>query len=129
MRLVLLAAASIAVSACASSAVGGAPTAPAQASADPTLERLLFAEVTNSAVRLRVASAGCTGADSFDFEVEEIRGGDGAVGYEVAFRRKRPDNCGRTVPGGERLSFPRADLGVPPGATLTIANPIGRVSG
>jgi hypothetical protein len=124
MRVLSILAACLAMSAC---AAGAPSSAPAAAGAGEGLESLRYAHVTANGVRVRVDSNGCTDADSFDVDVAEVQAGDGGASYQVTLRRKRPDICGRPQPGGEPLQFSREELGVPAGASITVANPVGRV--
>ena len=89
---------------------------------DGRLELLRAASVDADAVRVRVASNGCTSEDSFDVRVR----GDGRDGaFRVVFLRENPDRCRALVPGGVALVFPRERLGLAPDAVIRIANPVG----
>jgi hypothetical protein len=66
-------------------------------------------------------SNGCTQKEDFGAEVDR---NDGR--YRVRFERHRPDNCKAFVPEGRRMSWSFAELGIPEGAQVTIANRVGR---
>jgi hypothetical protein len=66
-------------------------------------------------------SNGCTQKEDFSAEVDRDDGR-----YRVRFERDRPDNCKALVPEGRRMTWSFAELGIPDGAQVTIANRVGR---
>lgn len=125
MRTLLIlatAAAASLVGACATN--GGQSAALQSATVDSSLERLLFAWAGPDSIQVRVASNGCTDADSFDVAVEPEPGAQGA--YRLAIKRVERDSCRGYKPEGERVEFSRVELGVPAEAAVTFANPVGR---
>lgn len=85
-------------------------------------ERLYAASVTGDAVTIRAASSGCTGPESFDVEVDPR--GDEA--FAVTFERVREDYCRAAMPDGIEITYSLRELGLPPGASVRVTNPIGR---
>lgn len=94
---------------------------------DSDLEQLYAVYHTDDGLRVRAASNGCTNEDSFDVQVQQGSGQGGGSAYVVSFVRTTPDRCsGYSGVLGEVLFFPYAEIGVPAGADVTVANPVGR---
>jgi hypothetical protein len=124
MRILSILAVAATASLAGACATGGQSAALQSTSVDPSLERLLFAWAGPDSIQVRVASNGCTEAESFDVAVGEEPGAAGT--YRLAITRIERDDCRGYKPEGERLEFSRAELGVPAGAAVTFANPVGR---
>lgn len=89
-----------------------------------SMERLYAASVDADGVRVRAASNGCTDVEDFDAKVRR-RGDDR---FAVRFYREDADYCRALLPDGVELFFAYEDLGLPPGVSVTIDNPIGRTN-
>ena len=98
----------------------GAPTAPPGPLEE--LEPLLAARTGADGVTIRVASGGCTARPDFAFYVERRAGA-----VTVAFARKHVDAC--RTPGTAEIAFTWAELGLPPGTSVFVLNPIGASKG
>ncbi len=72
-------------------------------------------------VSVTVRSNGCTRKEHFRTQVERR----GRERFSVAFHRVTEDHCKALVPDGERLTWTFQELGLPPNASITIANPVG----
>ena len=66
-------------------------------------------------------SNGCTQKEDFHAEVNRDDGR-----YRVRFERDRPDNCKAFAPEGKRMTWSFAELGIPEGGQVVIANRVGR---
>ncbi len=88
------------------------------------LEPLYLADAGRDAITIRVSSNGCTQKGDFAFFVE--RKGDAVT---VAFGRKRIDTCKSFAMGSTELSFSWDELGLKPGTTVFLLNPLERWTG
>jgi hypothetical protein len=71
------------------------------------------------ALVVRAESNGCTEASSFAVEVSE---GDGPT--RLTLTRRSPDVCKALVPEGVELRWTYEELGLQPGASVSVTNPI-----
>jgi hypothetical protein len=71
------------------------------------------------ALVVRADSNGCTDASSFSVEVSE---GDGPT--RLTLTRRTPDVCKVAVPDGVELRWTYDELGLKPGASVAVANPV-----
>lgn len=128
MRLVSLAAVAAVVTATAAGAAGPARVFDVAAGGDGArLERIYYGRVTDTEVRARVASNGCTDEDSFDVDVSRVEAEAGAPPrFAVALVRKGADECRRERPNGVYVKYSREELGLPADAAVVIANPVRR---
>ncbi len=87
-------------------------------------ERLYGAEVgvRSPDVTITAYSGGCTRKEHFAPHVDK-RGEDR---FDLRFRRVTDDHCKALVPDGVKLTWSFAELGLPPGAQVTVVNRIGR---
>ena len=83
------------------------------------LEPLYSAQAGREALKIRVASNGCTAKADFAFYVE--RRGEAVT---LAFGRKRVDPCKSFVMGQTELSFTWEELGLAPRAPVFLLNPL-----
>lgn len=74
-----------------------------------------------SEISIVAHSNGCTQKEDFRPDVDRDDGR-----YRVRFERRRDDNCRALVPEGRRMTWSFAELGIPDGAQVTIANRVGR---
>lgn len=81
-------------------------------------EAVRGARVENGALIVRVDSNGCTQASDFELAVS-----DGAPAT-VTLRRTKEDLCRALVRDGIEVSWTYADLGLEPGATVQVLNPL-----
>ena len=105
-------------------ALGGCATMapPAVAPAERALgelEPLYSAQGSRDALKIRVASNGCTAKADFAFYVE--RRGEAAA---LAFGRKRVDACKSFAQGQTELSFTWEELGLAPRTPVALLNPL-----
>ncbi|MEO0983418.1 MAG: hypothetical protein AAFX03_12290 [Pseudomonadota bacterium] len=80
------------------------------------------ADLGAEAVTITVSDNGCTTRDFFDARV--FPRGDDA--FEIGFTRIRQDYCKALNPDGVAISWSFAELGIPPGARVTVLNNIRR---
>jgi hypothetical protein len=66
-------------------------------------------------------SNGCTQKEDFSVNVDRDDGR-----HRVRFERERADNCKALVPEGKRMTWSFAELGIPEGAQVVVANRVGR---
>ena len=107
--------------------LGGCATAPPVAPPAPAppptpygeLEPLYAVSAGPGALRISVASNGCTAKADFVFYVER-KGPE----LTVAFARKRLDDCQSFAMGRAELAFTYEELGVAPQAPLFVLNPV-----
>jgi hypothetical protein len=71
------------------------------------------------ALVVRANSNGCTEASSFAVEVAE---GDGPT--RLTLTRRTPDLCKALVPEGVELRWTYDELGLKPGASIVVRNPV-----
>jgi hypothetical protein len=85
--------------------------------------RLLGAEVSamRPEVTITAPSNGCTEKAHFETEVHNH---DNVA--DVGFKRIQEDRCRALMPEGRRLTWTFAELGIEPGASVRVMNPIGR---
>lgn len=83
-------------------------------------EPIFSAEVSKDALIVRVASNGCTKAESFDVDVDKRA----SEHYVVQVDRKKPDLCKAYLPDGVSLTFTFEELEIPAGALVRLANPL-----
>lgn len=84
----------------------------------PPPEAVRAARFDNGRLTVRANSNGCTSAS--DFEVLLV----GADPAELTLTRSRPDLCRALVPDGVELSWTYQELGLEPGETARLRNPI-----
>lgn len=82
------------------------------------LEPLLGARTGPEGLTIRVASAGCSARGDFTFYAERRAGA-----VSLAFARKHVEAC-KGPPGAAEVAFSWADLGLPPGTSVFLLNPI-----
>jgi hypothetical protein len=83
------------------------------------LEPLYSAQASREALKIRVASNGCTAKADFAFYLE--RRGEAAA---LAFGRKHVDACRSFAQGQTELSFTWEELGLAPHAAVVLLNPL-----
>lgn len=74
-----------------------------------------------SEISVVARSNGCTQKEDFSADVDRDEGR-----YRVRFERLRDDTCKALVPEGRRMTWSFAELGIPDGAEVTVANRVGR---
>ncbi len=74
-----------------------------------------------SEISIVAHSNGCTQKEDFGADVDRDDGR-----YRVRFERRRDDNCKALVAEGRRMTWSFAELGIPDGAPVTVANRVGR---
>ncbi len=116
-RLVLLAA--LALCGCATARV-----TPPSGAGFAELEPVYAVSAGREAVTIRVASNGCTTKADFAFFVEQKPTGAG-----LAFGRKKLDRCQSFAMGSTELSFSWDELGLKPGTSVFLLNPLERWTG
>lgn len=83
------------------------------------LEVLRAVRFEPGALVVRADSNGCTEASSFAVEVSE---GDGPT--RLTLTRRTPDVCKALVPEGVELRWTYEELGLQPGASVSVTNPV-----
>ncbi len=95
------------------------PARPVETVALPgQLEAIHAAAIANDQAVFRVSSNGCTRKADLTPVVRTER--DGAV---ITLRRLREDPCGQHQPEGVEMSWSFQELGLAPGARVTVENP------
>ena len=116
-RFVILAA--LALCGCATARVEAPPGA-----GFAELEPVYAVTAGREAVTIRVASNGCTSKADFTFFVERK-----PTGAAVAFGRRKLDRCRSFAMGSTEISFTWDELGLKPGTTVFLLNPLERWAG
>ncbi len=83
------------------------------------LEVLRAVRFEPGALVVRADSNGCTDASAFAVEVSE---GDGPT--RLTLTRRTPDVCKALVPEGVELRWTYEELGLQPGASVSVTNPV-----
>lgn len=78
------------------------------------------ADVTADTITFRVSSNGCTDKSFLEVDVDR-RGSDR---FDVTLDRVRVDYCKALVPDGVTVTYTFEELGLPPGADVTVRNPV-----
>ena len=92
----------------------------------PGLVPLYGASVGADGVHIRAPSNGCTAEDSFNVVTYPAGGGPGNNTFHVRFERLSPDRCRARMPDGVELTYSFTRLGLPSDATIVFDNPINR---
>lgn len=86
----------------------------------PSYGTLKAADVSGSAVTVRVSSNGCTTKDFIGTDVRRM----GEDRFSVGFYREKEDYCRANLPDGVALSWNFSELGIPDGADVSIRNTV-----
>ena len=84
----------------------------------PPAEAVRGARVENGELVVRVDSNGCTQASDFELAVSD------GTPATVTLRRTKQDLCRALVRDGIEVRWSYADLGLDPGATVQVLNPL-----
>lgn len=88
----------------------------------PYLETLMGIEITDSKLKIRTHTGGCTTEDSFEISIN--KGFTGLPPYILEVYRIEPDYCKGYFPDGILLEYDLATLGLEPFATFSLTNKI-----
>lgn len=83
-----------------------------------TLEPVRGARIADGRLIVRVDSNGCTDIGAFEVVVS------GGAQPSAALKRVRPDLCRALVPDGVEVSWALSDLGLEPGDSVRLENPL-----
>jgi len=97
----------------------GPPTFIVSEAVNPALEPVYSAVAGPDALRIQVASNGCTKREDFAFYVER-KGGD----VTVSFARKKLDPCRSFAMGKTELAFTWTELGLIQRSEVFLLNPL-----
>jgi hypothetical protein len=93
------------------------------ASSEPA-EVLRAVRFEPGALIARVDSNGCTDTMAFSVEISEEEGPSPLTPARLTLTRLKPDDCKVAVPEGAELRWTYEQLGLKPGAEVTVTNPV-----